>query len=194
MKHSKTILAALATVALAGCASVPRDAGADDVQRAIKERGSPPIEWRAQPATADDERIAALLQGELTAEEAVAVAMLNNPRLQATLAELGIARADLIEASTITDPIFELEIRYPGEPYHPYELRLAQTLIELLQLPRRRALGRTAFDAAQMRVSSEVLRFGAEVRSAYYDLLAATQHVALTTPATGPSTATRPTT
>src|SRR5688572_22772617 len=105
--------------------------------------------------------------------------MVNNPRLQITLAELGIARADLIEASTITNPVFEFEIRFPGEPYRPYELRLAQSLIELIQLPRRRALGRAAFDAAQMRVSSEVLRFAGDVRSAYYGLLAATQHVAL---------------
>ncbi len=179
MKHTNTILAALAAIALTGCASIPRDAGADDVQQVLRERGSPQVEWRAQPATADDERVAAMLRDELTADEAVAVAMLNNPRLQVTLAELGIARADLIEASTITNPIFELEIRYPGEPYHPYELRLAQSLIELIQLPRRRALGRAAFDAAQMRVSSEVLRFAADVRSAYYDLLAATQHVAL---------------
>ncbi|HYO78009.1 MAG TPA: TolC family protein, partial [Thermoanaerobaculia bacterium] len=40
-------------------------------------------------------------------------------------------------------------------------------------------LGRAAFDAAQMRVSSEVLRFAGDVRATYYDLLAATQQVAL---------------
>ena len=127
-----------------------------------------------------DERVAAMLQDELTADEAVAIAMVNNPRLQVTLAELGIARADLIEASTIANPIFEFELRFPGEPYRPYELRLAQSLIDLIQLPRRRALGRAAFDAAQMRVSSEVLRFAARrPRRRTTTLLAATQHVAL---------------
>jgi outer membrane protein, heavy metal efflux system len=119
-----------------------------------------------------------MLQSELTADEAVAIAVARNPRLQVALADLGIARADLIEASTITDPVFEFELRVPGEPYRPYELRLAQSLIELIQLPRRRAAGRTAFAAAQMRVSSAVLRFAAEVRSSYYDLLAASQHAA----------------
>src|SRR5688500_5750424 len=161
------------------CVSVPRDAGTGDVEQALATRGAPKVEWRAQPATADDERVAALLADDLTADEAVAIATLNSPRLQVTLAELGIARADLIEASTISNPVFEFEIRFPGRPFHPYELRLAQSLIELIQLPRRRAAGRAAFDAAQMRVSSEVLRFGADVRSAYYELLASTQHVAL---------------
>ena len=175
MKYA-TIFFALA---LTACVSVPRDAGTNDVQQAIAQRGAPPIVWNGAPSTTDHERVAAMLQDELTADEAVAIAMLNNPRLQVTLAELGIARADLIEASTITNPLFEFEIRFPGEPYRPYELRLAQSLIELIQLPRRRALGRAAFDAAQMRVSSAVLRFGADVRSAYFDLLAATQHVAL---------------
>jgi outer membrane protein, heavy metal efflux system len=164
---------------LPACVSVPRDAGADDVQQALAQRGAPPVVWSAEPQTADHDRVAAMLAGELTADEAVAIATLNNPRLQVTLAELGIARADLIEASTISNPVFEAELRFPAEPYRPFELTLAQSLIELIQLPRRRALGRAAFDAAQMRVSSEVLRFGADVRSAYYDLLAATQHVAL---------------
>src|SRR5687768_9153805 len=140
-------IAILMTTLLAGaCASVPRDAGLSEVQRAIA---------RTNQSTEE------MLRDELTAEETVAIAMANNPRLQVALAELGIARADLIEASTIANPVFEFELRVPGEPYRPYELRLAQSLIDLIQLPRRRAVGRAAFDAAQMRVTSEVLRFGA---------------------------------
>lgn len=179
MHPKNTILCGALALLLAACASVPRDAGMSDVQQAVAARGGPAVTWSAQPSAADDERVAAMLQDELTADEAVAIAMSNNPRLQVTLAELGIARADLIEASTISNPIFEAEIRYPAEPYRPFELSLAQSLIDLIQLPRRRALGRAAFDAAQMRVSSEVLRFGADVRVAYYDLVAAMQHVAL---------------
>lgn len=176
----KIISATMLTAALlTGCASVPRDGGSDELQRALAERGAPPVVWNAEPAAADHERVTEMLQGELTADEAVAIAAVNSPRLQVTLAELGIARADLIEASTISNPVFEFEIRFPGDPYRPYELRLAQSLIELIQLPRRRAIGRSAFDAARMRISSEVLRFAGDVRAAYFDLLAATQHVAL---------------
>jgi cobalt-zinc-cadmium efflux system outer membrane protein len=175
----KYMTGTLGALLLSSCVSVPRDAGTNDVQQAIAQRGGPAVEWNAQPATTDHERVAAMLQDELTADEAVAIAMVNSQRLQVTLAGLGIARADLIEASTISNPLFEAEIRYPAEPYRPFEVSLAQSLIDLIQLPRRRALGRAAFDAAQMRVSSEVLRFAADVRSAYYELLAATQHVAL---------------
>lgn len=173
MKRITTVLLAAGAALLASCASVPRDAGLSDVQQAVAARANQSLDW-----TQDSERLRAMLQDELTADEAVAIAVANNPRLQVTLAELGIARAELIEASTIANPVFEFELRVPGEPYRPYELRLAQSLIDLIQLPRRRAIGRAAFDAAQMRVSSNVLRFAADVRSSYFDVIAATQRVA----------------
>ena len=178
MMRATTIALPFAALLAASCASVARDAGVAGVQSAVSARAGQTVEWRAQPSATDDPRVSAMLEGELTADKAVAVAMVNSPRLQAALAELGVARADLIEASTISNPLFELELRVPGEPYRPYELRLAQSLIDLIQLPRRRALGRAAFDVAQMRISADVLRLGADVRSTYFDVLAATQHVA----------------
>ncbi|HKO57340.1 MAG TPA: TolC family protein [Thermoanaerobaculia bacterium] len=146
---------------LTGCATVP--SGIDEVQREVAQR--------ARPAAATD--------GELTADKAVAIALANNPRLQATLAEVGIARAELMQANTISNPLFEAEVRWPRDPFRPYELRLAQTLVDLIQLPRRRALGRAAFDAAKLRVTSEVLRFAGDVRMRYYDALAARQQAAM---------------
>jgi cobalt-zinc-cadmium efflux system outer membrane protein len=172
---------ALLAVVLFGsaCASVPRDAGMSDIRHAVSERTNQTVEWRSEPSTADDPKIRDLLQGELTADKAVAVAMTNNPRLQATLAELGIARADLLQASVVRNPLFEAEIRFPRDPFRPFELRLAQALVDLIQLPRRRALGRAAFEAAKLRVTSEVVRFAADVRAQHSDLLAASQRVSL---------------
>jgi len=173
-------LALLALVVLASaCASVPRDAGMNDIRQRVSDRTGQTVEWKTAPSTADDPRVRELLQGELTADKAVAVAMTNNPRLQATLAELGIARADLLQSSVVRNPLFEAEIRFPSDPFRPYELRLAQTLVDLIQLPRRRALGRAAFDAATLRVTSEVVRFAADARAQHSDLLAASQRVAL---------------
>ena len=179
MKYSKLVFFAAMALLATSCASVTRDAGQNEVQEAVRVRAGLAVAWDTSSQGSDDQRVKDMLAGELTSDEAVAIAMVNSPRLQVTLAELGIARADLIEASTISNPIFEFEIRYPGEPFRPYEFRLAQSLIELIQLPRRRAMGRTAFDAAQMRVSSEVLRFAADVRATYFDAVAATQNVAL---------------
>lgn len=163
------------TVLAAGCASVPGDAGLAEV----RERTGSAIEWRRDVMPAEDPRIRELLARELDAESAVAIAMMNNPRLQVILADLGIAQAELMEASTISNPVFEYETRFPGEPFRPYEITLAQSLIELLQLPRRRQLGRMAFESAKLRVSSEVLRFAADVRDSYYAAVAASASAAM---------------
>jgi outer membrane protein, heavy metal efflux system len=176
----KRLLALLATSLVASaCASVPRDAGVADLRQAVSARTGQTIEWSAQPSAADDPRVRTLLQGELTADNAVAVAVANSPRLQATLAELGVARADLLQASIVRNPLFEAELRFPRDPFRPFELRVAQTLVDLVQLPRRRALGRAAFDAATLRITSEVVRFAADVRAQHAELLAASQRVAM---------------
>jgi cobalt-zinc-cadmium efflux system outer membrane protein len=166
-------------LALAGCASVPRDAGLGDVQEVLRDRAGLEVEWRPEPTDRDDDRVRELLAGELDADKAVAVAFLNNPRVQMTLAELGVARGDLIAASTVRNPILGGELRVPGDPARPYEVTVTQTLFDLAQLPRRRNAGRAAFEAAKLRVSGDLLAFAADVRSAFYALLAASHEVAL---------------
>ena len=44
----------------------------------------------------------------VTSQEAVAIALWNSPSFQATLADLGIARADVVEAGLLRNPIFSL--------------------------------------------------------------------------------------
>jgi cobalt-zinc-cadmium efflux system outer membrane protein len=178
MKPIRTIALAASVIALAGCATVPRDAGLSDVRNEVTTRSNQNVTMR-QPMTTDDESVRAMLQGrKLDAETAVAVALANNARVQIELAQLGLARADLIEASTIRNPIFSGEIRFPGSPAKPYEIALTQSILDIIQLPRRRAAGQAAFEAAKLRVASAVLSIASDVRTDFFDLLAASQHVA----------------
>jgi len=171
----------LPAAVISGCASVPRDAGFSDVEKAVTERTGHRIVWHdasrsAAPTT--DEAVLPLLQGTLTADRAVEIALSNNRDLQATLAELGVARADLIDAVTIRNPVFDGEIRFPGDPRSPFEIAVTQTLLDLLQLPARRRFGRALFEASKVRITGAVIHFAAEVRSDYYDLHAARQILA----------------
>ena len=159
---------------ISGCASVPRDAGFGDVEKAVKEQTGHPVVWQASTdVPASDEAVRPLLDGKLTVDRAVEIALQNNRDLQAALAELGIARADLIEAITVRNPIFDGEIRFPGEPKHPFEIAITQTLLDLFQLPARRRFGQALFEASKLRVTGTVVNFAAEVRADYYDLQAA---------------------
>ncbi|HVT43604.1 MAG TPA: TolC family protein [Thermoanaerobaculia bacterium] len=179
MKDRVTILAACILFVAAGCVTIPRDAGLGDVQRQVEERASQRIVAYDEPGGANQPRLQDLLAAPLTVDQVVAVSLLASPRLQATLTELGIARAALIEASTIANPMLEAELRFPGRPVRPYELKIAQSLVELIQLPRRRAIGRREFEAAKLRVTAEILRFAGDARDDYYRLLAASQRVAI---------------
>ena len=167
-------IAAVALLA-AGCASVPRDAGISEVRKAVEERSGQTIAWSPERPVEppSDERLRPLLQGDLTVDRAVEIALANNRDLLATLEELGVARADLIAASTIRNPVFDGEVRFPGDPKNPFEIGITQTLVDLFQLRRRRALGQAAFEAARLRVTGSVLGFAAGVRADYYTLQAA---------------------
>jgi cobalt-zinc-cadmium efflux system outer membrane protein len=175
------VLLLAAALTAGGCASVPRDAGIADVQRMVSERGGQPLEWDPGApisAPASDEAVLSQLAGELSVERAVEVALANNRGLRATLEELGIARADLIAASTVRNPVFDFEIHFPGEPFRPYEAAVTKTLVDLLRLRGRRAAGRAAFEAARAQVAGSVLAFAAGVRRDYYELQAAQQVLA----------------
>jgi cobalt-zinc-cadmium efflux system outer membrane protein len=169
------VTATAAGLLLAGCASVPRDSGFADVRKTIAAETRQEVEWEpARPVLPpDDAALQALLQDELSVERAVQIAFAHNRDVQATLEGLGIARAELIAAGTIRNPLAHGEVRFPGDPARPFEIGLTKSLLDLLQLGNRKKLGRAQFEAEKVRVSAAVINFAAEVRISYFDLLAA---------------------
>jgi cobalt-zinc-cadmium efflux system outer membrane protein len=167
--------ALVALVFTSGCASVPRDAGVGEVNRIVAERTGQRLAWQpGQPiAPPDDAPLAARLEGELSVDAAVEIALANNRDLLAALEELGLARADLIAARTVRNPIADGEYHLPGDRFTPYELAVTQTLVDLFTLPRRRALGEAEFQAQRLRVSASVVGFAGQVRVDYHTLQAA---------------------
>ncbi len=154
-----------------GCASVPLNSGFSEVQDAVRQRSGFRVHWEYEegPMT---ERIRALLQHDLTNRDAVEIALLNNRRLQATFEELGIAQADLVQASLISNPILSLEVRFPGRPF---EISWMRSILDLIQRPRRRRLAAAVVESAKLRVADEMLNLVVEVRSTCYALQGAKQ-------------------
>ncbi len=81
----------------------------------------------------------ARIEDGLTSQEAVAIALWNSPSFLATLADLGIARADLVEAGLLRNPVFSLLF-----PWGPKQLEstLQFPFDALWQRPRRVAAAR----------------------------------------------------
>ena len=89
-------LALISTTLLGGCASLSPDGGFDPVQSAARSHLQQDVVWTRDDASRNQarSRVDALLAQPLSAEQAVQVALLNNPALQATFYKLGIAEAD----------------------------------------------------------------------------------------------------
>ena len=181
MNSRATSLGAIAlSITLGGCVSVPRDSGVSDVAKTVAQRTGQSVQWddHAAIGPSSDDAVASMLKSELTSDQAIGIAFANNRDLQATLEELGMARADLIQASLIRNPIFDGELRFPGSAAKPFELSITQTLLDLIQLPARRKFGAAVFEATKTRISGAVINFAAEVRSDFYQLQAAQQVLA----------------
>src|SRR5258708_1690099 len=70
-------------IAVTGCASVPRDAGLATVQHDVSSRTTGQVEWREHVRTSDDPRVRTMLTAApLDADKAVAIALINSPRVQ----------------------------------------------------------------------------------------------------------------
>ncbi len=95
---------ALSALVLGGCATFSGDGGFGTVERVAGERLHKDVKWPRDDGEREGIRFAVkeLLASPLSADNAVQVALLNNPGLQATYSELGIAEADLVQAGRMT--------------------------------------------------------------------------------------------
>jgi len=115
-------------------------------------------------------KILDLLSKELTVEDAVQVALLNNRRLQAVYEDIGIAQADLVRVGLLRNPIFSAEARFQRGGGVTIGLSLVDDFLDLFFIPMRKRLAATAFEAAKLRVADAVLDLAGETQRAFYRL------------------------
>jgi cobalt-zinc-cadmium efflux system outer membrane protein len=95
---------------IAGCAAAHKESAPDNfsyTSTSLKERTDYSLRQAPKPGQFEIPDWVKLDDG-LSQDEAVAVALWNNARFQADLAALGFARADLIEAKMLPNPVFSL--------------------------------------------------------------------------------------
>jgi cobalt-zinc-cadmium efflux system outer membrane protein len=167
-------------LAVAGCKTNPT-AGFGDVQKTISARTGQQVEW---PLAADqsekaDAAVRELVAKELTPEAAVQLALLNNRNLRATLQEIGISRAEVIQAGLPRNPEFAASVRFPDRPPSAAntEFSIAQDFLDLILLPLRKSIAQAQFEQTKARVAHETLQLVAEVKTAFYTIQAREQFI-----------------
>jgi cobalt-zinc-cadmium efflux system outer membrane protein len=175
-------VALLACLALAGCTSQSDHRGFESVQAKVSTLIQKDVDWHDPDDTSvRDARVHELLQGEVSSDTAVQIALLNNPGLQATFEDLGIANADLIEAGIIKNPSLNAYARFPdaSSAVLNTQVSVALNFIDIILLPLRKKVEGMRFEAAKARVALAVLSLAAEVRVAYVQTQSAEARVAL---------------
>jgi cobalt-zinc-cadmium efflux system outer membrane protein len=158
-----------------GCATIEPKLGFTDVQSAVAERIDHEVQW--DQGTVQDshvrESVTRLFGEELSLDASLQVALLNNPTLQATYEDLGVAQADLVQAGLRATGVlgirtFSSRLALPDQP----EFDVAMAVRELALSAGPEAGGGGNFEARKHRVIDAVLDLAARVKAAYYGLQA----------------------
>lgn len=171
----------LASAALTfGCASTsPKDA-VKDTSQMVEARSGYKIAFDQNTKEDDEARRAVdrlLLESEVTADSAVLVALLASPKLRATLEELSISQADLVQAGLLKNPVFEVgATAWEREHIDPNLFAsVEQSFLDLITLPLKKRVAEAELEATKLRVADHVLEVVADVRAAFYRAQAAEQ-------------------
>lgn len=170
------LLAATLPLAFVGCTSTNPKAAFNDVSQRVSARTGHAVRWMRDDAErAEIEKaVDALLQTNLTAQSAVAIALLNNRSLQAEFEEIGVSQAELSQASRLSNPEFDGTWRLPnsGPKVVNAEYALAQNFLDLLTLPARKKIAARNLEATKLRIADEVLALTEEAQSAFFGVQA----------------------
>src|SRR5439155_26075232 len=171
MEVQRIGLVCLLLFGLTGCASVDLRAGFPEVSAALAERSTTKIVWNngTDLDREAEEKLRALRQKKLTADDAVQIAMLSNRDLQAIYTELGVAQADLVQAGLFRNPILDAAVLFPLSGVRPdIQLSVVFGLLDVLYVSLWRLVVADQFGEDKLRLTWAVPDFDAHFGTACY--------------------------
>lgn len=169
------LLTALPAV-FAGCASTNPKAAFNDVGQTVNARAGLSVQWQRNDSSSNEaaKAVASLLQTNLTAQSATAIALLNNRSLQAEFEEIGVSQADLAQASRLQNPVISGDWRFPNRPPSAADIQYtaAGNVLDLLTLPARKKIATRNLERTKLAITDKVLQLAADTQTAFYQLQA----------------------
>jgi outer membrane protein TolC len=167
-------------VALASCATGDELGSFDKVRNEVELRVNRPVMWQRDPASkAKAEYLARQIRAEpLSAGSAVHLAFLRNPSVQASLANLGIAEADVAQAGRLANPIVSIE-RIAGSGVLEIERTILFSLVSLLTILPRSDIARDKAAKTRYDTSIAIVKVAGDVERSWVNAVAAVERVGL---------------
>ncbi len=168
MKKRMRVVLAYALAGAAGCATVKPQKDYERAAGLIESATGASVAVDPEGVETVRHVVAEMMADGLSAQEAVQLALLNNPRLQAGLLRIGIGRAAVIQSGLFSNPSLALSLRFPDEGgLANFEVSLAQNIAELWQIrPRVRAAERD-LEQTILTLAREASNAAFEAHSAY---------------------------
>lgn len=172
----RAIAASALVLVLSGCATFSQDGGLDSVSALTKERTGQDVRLPKATGNADParEELARLMKSPLSADDAVRIALLNNRGLRASLAGLGVAEADLVQAGRMSNPSFSFG-RMSGGGETEIDRSVMFDLVGLVTIPIRRDIEARRFQSAKLVAALDAVNLAADTRKAWFTAVAASQ-------------------
>lgn len=172
----RAIAASALVLVLSGCATFSQDGGLDSVSALTKERTGQDVRLPKATGNADParEELARLMKSPLSADDAVRIALLNNRGLRASLAGLGVAEADLVQAGRMSNPSFSFG-RMSGGGETEIDRSVMFDLVGLVTIPIRRDIEARRFESAKLVAALDAVNLAADTRKAWFRAVAASQ-------------------
>lgn len=164
-----------ATLVLAGCASLPRERGYAQTGDLVEARLGMSPAWSSDSVVPPE-----LPTAPLSADEAIRLAFVHNPRIREEYARIGLGRAELEDARRLSNPTFgyaTLGSRSGGGS--KITRSVSWGFADLLLLPSRKRFAAGELERLQQSVAAELLSLAADVEVAWFESVGATQIAAM---------------
>ncbi|CAN5202336.1 hypothetical protein BH09SUM1_BH09SUM1_25920 [soil metagenome] len=148
-----------------GCArSGPKNDGVKDVQTEVMRRIDGDLQ-KGDVASVDP---------LLTPASAAQLALGNNPRVKAALEDIGIARADVLDAVTLDNPRLGGAVQWPTQGHgYTLDLEIGQNIQKLLLMGSRKKFAGVQLEESQLRTTHEILSVASEAEAGYFEAVGA---------------------
>jgi outer membrane protein, multidrug efflux system len=166
-------------LSMTGCATLSSDGGSQDIasksSTSLTALGIANAQIAAQPTRQTQDAVEKLLAtSELSLDAAVRIALLNNPAVTTSFAQLRVSEADRVQAATLPNPHFSFMKAVEGDKVI-LERSIGLNIIGILALPWRSQWQGQQHELAKLKAAQDIVRLAADTRKAWFSAVGAQQ-------------------